>query len=277
MGTSNEGKKIFYKKKYKQPRRSLSLDDCLKRIFTSRNDPIKLNIKTIHELRNNAIHLVIPFIPIDIMGLFQAGVLNYPQALQDWFGVNLSNRIPLGMMALIYDFDPTQHSLDYIKMKRRLPAETIRWLTEFQQGIRSRADSLGKSGNQFYIPITLQLAMTKKPDKADIVLSAGAKGKEALIVEVPKDIDKTHPYRANDVENLVNERLDEKIPFNRHDIICMKKVYNLEHKPEFCYKSKFWAPRYSELYVEWIVKQATRNQDFFKNIRAKYRELQSDS
>ena len=86
----NDGNKIFYRKKRKQPRRSLSLDDCLNCVFTSESNPIKLNIKTIHELRNNAIHLVIPFIPIDIMGLFQAGVLNYPQVLQDWFGISLS-------------------------------------------------------------------------------------------------------------------------------------------------------------------------------------------
>jgi hypothetical protein len=63
----NDGNKIYYKKKRKQPRRSLSLDDCVNRIFTSESDPVKLNIKTIHELRNNAIHLVIPFIPVDIM------------------------------------------------------------------------------------------------------------------------------------------------------------------------------------------------------------------
>jgi len=265
----NDGSKIFYKKKRKQPRRSLSLDDCLNRIFTSESDPVKLNIKTVQELRKNAIHLVIPFIPVDIMGLFQAGVLNYPKALQDWFGVSLSNRIPLGMMSLVYDFDPAQHSLDHAKMKRRLPPETVRWLTEFQQGIRNQAASLGRVGNQFYIPITLQLAMTKKPDKADIVLSSGIEGKEALIVEVPKSPDKTHPYRQKEVVELVNQKLGRTLTINSFDILCIKKAYNIVSKPEFHYKSKFATPQYSPQFVDWIVKQATKNPDFFTHTRRK--------
>ncbi|MFC1982018.1 DUF3644 domain-containing protein, partial [Chloroflexota bacterium] len=145
----NEGNKIFYRKERKQPRRSLSLDDCLNRVFTSESDPVKLNIKVVHELRNNAIHLVIPFVPPDIMGLFQAGVLNYPKALQDWFGVVLSDQVPLGMMVLVYDFDPKQHSLEYAKMTRKVSAETVSWLTEFQQDIRNQAASLGAGIQQF--------------------------------------------------------------------------------------------------------------------------------
>ena len=265
----NDGNKIFHKKKRKQPRRSLSLDECLNRIFTSEGDPIKLNIKTVHELRNNATHLVIPFIPIDIMGLFQAGVLNYPKALQDWFGISLSNRIPLGMMALVYDFDPKQHSLEYAKMKRRLSVETFRWLTEFQQDIRNQATSLGDSMQQFYIPIDFKLAITKSPRKADIVLSSGMQGEEALILEVPKDIDKTHPYRGKEVVELVNQKFGGTLQINSFDILCIRKVYNIESKVEFYYKSKYSPRLYSEQLVEWIVKQAAKNPDFFVHTRSK--------
>lgn len=140
----HEGKKIFYPKQRKKPRRSLSLDDCLNRVFTSEIEPIKLNIKTIHDFRNNAIHLVIPFIPIDIMALFQAGVLNYPKALHEWFGINLSDQIPLGMMVLIYDFDPKQHSLENARITRKLSSETVLWINEFQRNIREQATLLGE-------------------------------------------------------------------------------------------------------------------------------------
>lgn len=269
----NEGDKIFYKKKYRKPRRSLSLDDCLNRIFTSENDPIKLNIKAIHELRNTATHLAIPLIPTDIMGLFQAGVLNYPKMLQEWFGISLSDRVPLGMMSLVYDFDPTEYSLEHPKMRRKMSAETVRWLTSFQQDIRSQATSLGNTVMQFYIPIDLKLAIVKNPSKADIVLSSSTTAdQEALILEVPKDVDKTHPYRSKDVEALVSARLADKPPFNRYDILCIRKIYNIKSRAEFYYKSKFWTPRYSELFVEWIVKQATKHPDFFRRVRARYKK-----
>jgi hypothetical protein len=268
----NEGNKIFYKKKYRKPRRSLSLDDCLNRIFTSEDDPIKLNIKTIHELRNTATHLAIPLIPTDIMGLFQAGVLNYPKMLREWFGISLSDRVPLGMMSLVYDFDPTEYSLEHPKMRRKMSAETVRWLTSFQQDIRSQATSLGNAITQFYIPIDLKLAIVKNPSQADIVLSSSTTAdQDALILEVPKDVDKTHPYRSKEVAELVNERLADKPPINIYDVLCIRKLYNIERRPEFYYKSKLWSPRYSELFVELIVKQATRHPDFFKRIRARYK------
>lgn len=267
----NDGSKIFYKKKYKQPRRSLSLDDCLNRIFTSESDPVKLNTKTIHELRNNAIHLVVPFIPIDIMGVFQAGVLNYPQALQNWFGISLSNRIPLGMMVLVYDFDPKQHSLEHAKFTRKLSAETVRWLTEFQKEIREQATSLGKATQQFYIPIDLKLAIVKKPNKADIVLGSGISGKEALILEVPKDPNKTHPYRQTEVVALVNQKCGGTPPFNSYDFQCIKRVYNIPSKADLCYLPKFSSAQYSEKLVNWIIKQAVKNPDFFVRTRHKAR------
>ena len=269
----NDGNKIFYRKKRKQLRRSLSLDECLNRLFTSESDPVKINIKTIHEFRNNAIHLVIPFIPSDIMGLFQAGVLNYPQALQAWFGISLSSRIPLGMMALVYDFDPKQHSLEYAKMKRRLSTETFNWLTEFQQNIRSQAESLGNNVQKFYIPIDLKLAITKNPKKADIVLNVGETGREALVVEVPKDPNKTHPYRRKELKEVINKRLDGKEIISPYDINCIQWVYNLGSRAEFCYLPKFSSPQYSDAFADWIIKQITGTPNFIVQTREKARKL----
>lgn len=263
-------KKIFYPKKRKQPRRSLSLDDCLNRVFTADNDAVKLNVRKIHDFRNDATHLVIPFVPKDIMGLFQAGVLNYPKALQAWFGINLSDRIPLGMMVLVYDFDPKQHSLKHAKITRKLSVETIHWLTEFQKTVVEQATSLGKNAQQFYIPIDLKLAIIKKPDKADIILSSGTGGKEALLLEVPKYPDTTHPFRQKGIVELVNHKLGGELTINSFDILCIKKVFNIPSRSEFYYKSKlFDTPQYSPQFVDWIVKQALKNPDFFTRTRQK--------
>ncbi|MBI2858156.1 MAG: DUF3644 domain-containing protein [Chloroflexi bacterium] len=277
-----DGGKIFYKKERNQPRRSFTLDKCLDSIFLFEKDPVKLNIKSISELRNSAMHLVIPFVPPDIMGLFQAGVRNYPRALHDWFGLNISDRVPLGMMALVYDFDPKMHSLEYPRIRRKLPAETVRWLISFQQDIRKQAESFGDKMEQFYIPIDLKLAIVKNPDKADIVLSASTGGQkvaqEAVIVEVAKDIDKTHPYRRKDVAVQVNGKLGAAM-MTSYDVQCIVRIHGIRDKTEFYYKSVLWSPRYSEKFVDWIVAQATKNPDFFSLTRQaeKARQLKQNA
>jgi hypothetical protein len=268
----NERKKIYYPKKRKQPRRSLSLDDCLNRIFTSEQDPVKLNVQRISELRNNAMHLIVPFVPPEIMGLFQAGVVNYPKALQDWFGFSISDRAPLGMMVLVYDFDPKQHSLDYARMKHRLPIGTIDWLTQFQQHILDEASSMGESSYKFHIPIKLQLALVNKPGKADIILTSGRLGKRALLMTVLKEPDKTHPHRQKEVIQLVNQDFETQPKINSHDIRCINTIYRIKSKPEFYYKGKFGPPQYSPQFIDWILKQATKKPNFFSVTREKYKK-----
>jgi hypothetical protein len=271
----SDGRKIFHRKKRKQPRRSLSLDECLDSTFVFDRDPVKMNIKAVSELRNNAIHLVIPFVPPDIMGLFQAGVLNYPKMLEAWFGIGLSDRVPLGMMALIYDFDPKIHSLEHAKMSRKLPSETIRWLTAFQQDVRNKAASLGDQTAQFYIPINLKLAIVRNPNRADIVLSVGAAGQKTLISEVPKDIDKSHPHRGKEVIALVNQKVGKPI-INSYDIVCVRRLHNIEQRADFYYKSKHTPRLYSERFVEWLISKYDADQDFFLRMRNQAKAMLND-
>jgi hypothetical protein len=267
------GDKIFYPKKRKHPRHSLSLDDCLCKVITSQDDAVRLNIERIHELRNNATHLVIPFIPGNIMGLFQAGVINYPKALHDWFGINLSERIPLGMMVLVYDFDPEQYSLDGVRMRRRMSAGTFRWLADFQTRIRRDAAALGNAQDRFYIPITYKVAITRNPRKADIILSTGGAGQEVVIIERPGTPDTTHPHRRKEVVGLVNDNLQGEHTINGYDIDCIRKVFGVETKPEFYYKDKFSPRRYSDGFVDWVVKRAQKNPEFFGQTRRKAQRL----
>lgn len=268
-----EKRKIFYPKKRNQPRRSLTLDDCLNRVFTA-EEPVRINIEKVAELRNAAIHLVIPFIPADVIALFQAGVINYAQKLNEWFGIDLTKRIPLGMMTLVYDIDPSLHALDSVIIKRKLPKDTIEWWKRFQNTIRDKAESLTTGKEAFYRPLTFRLAIVKNPNKADIVLDAGTGSKEVIIVEMPKNPDITHPYRRKDVVELVNQRLNGRKMITPYDVLCVRTVSKIDDsKPNYYYKSKFTSPQYSGAFVDWLVEQFEKNNMFFEKSKAKYKEI----
>lgn len=49
---SSDKKSIYYKKKRDEPRRSLSLRDCLKRVFPDDFDPTRRNIELVADLRD---------------------------------------------------------------------------------------------------------------------------------------------------------------------------------------------------------------------------------
>jgi hypothetical protein len=267
------GGKIFYPKKRNKPKKSRSLDDCLNQIFTSSIDPIKKNIIKIAELRNNIIHLVIPFIPPNIMGLFQASILNFRDKIGEWFEISLTDRINPGMMALMLDFDPKKFSFEHLKASRKLPSESIKWIQEFQNDIAiSLKEFDAKKANQFFIPINLNLAIVRNLKKADIVLSSGKQAdKQGLVMEVPKDPDKTHPNRQKELIIKVNEALQGDIKINSYDCKVIRKIYNVDERNEWFYQSKIpgRSPQYSDVFVNWLIMKAKKDANFFKRARKK--------
>ncbi len=266
---------IFYPKRRGRPRRSLTFDDCCDCLFTSDVDPARLNLLKVAELRDQATHLVIPWVPPDVMGMFQAGVLNYARKLDEWFGVALSERVPLGMMALVFDADPRHHSIDSPLVRRKMPAETARWLRGLQESIRSQAAGIPEGVDRFYIPINLKLAIVRNPNNADIVLGAGGSGEAGIVMEVPRDPDRTHPLRQKDVVAEANKRLQGRKTINPYDVQAVQKVHQVGDRREFVYRSRIpgHTPQYSLAFVDWLVAKFERDHSFFEDARARVRDL----
>jgi len=97
---------IYYIRQRGEKQRTLALRDCLKKEFANVHDPVRRNIERITDLRDEAVHLVISDVPKDVLGLFQACVLNYHKHLVEWFDMSLEDRVSPGMMSIVYDFSP---------------------------------------------------------------------------------------------------------------------------------------------------------------------------
>ena len=198
---------IYYNKRAGKPKRSLSLRDCLDRVIPNQKDPIRRNIERIEELRDESVHLVIVQIPHDLICLFQAGVINYHNRLNEWFGVSLADRFPVGMMSIVYDMSPEQSDVTDSLLRRKLGRDNATFLTRYCAEIKQEFDQLQRSA-QFSIGIEYRLALTKRHDKADIVLSSGSTGNEPIqIVEVPKDPSRSHPFRQKGVIEQIKKEV----------------------------------------------------------------------
>jgi hypothetical protein len=85
-------------------------------------------------------------------------------------------------------------------------------------------------------------------------------------------LDQTHPHRQKEVVKGVNARLAGRKTINMHDIICIRRVYEVQKNISFCYTQNFASPRYSQQFVDWIVTQFEADTDFFEQTRQKYDE-----
>lgn len=272
----DEGKRtaIYYKKQRGKPRRSLSLRDCLNRVIPNQNDATRRNIECIAELRDEAVHLVFSEVPRDVMSLFQASILNYHKRLGEWFDISLSDRVPVGMMSLVYDLSPEKADLSHARLKKTLGKEAADFITRYSAEIQSEFARLGRPA-EFFIGIEYRLVLTKNRDEADITLASGADGTaSARIVEVPKDPSKSHPYRLKEVV----EKLKVSIPgvgANQYCIQCVNKVYGVKKRPEWFYQGKVKGSpaQYSPAFVDWLVQKYTQDAKFFEKARNKAKSM----
>jgi len=271
--------KIYYKTSNiskEHPRRSLSLKDCLKQTISDDRSPIKRNIECIAELRDSSVHLVINRIPKDIIGLFQAGVINYHDRLGKWFGTSLSSRYPVGMMVLAYDLSPEQSDMDDKHLRNQLGDDAATFLTNYCANIHQEFGRLGHS-ERFAISFEYRLVLTKSQNNADITLTSGP-GTEKMtrVVEVAKDSSKTHPYRQKEVIEQINQKISRS-PINQYDIQCINRIYGIKSRREWFFQGgvKGSPGQYSHSFVDWIVNRWRQNREFFREARAEVRQRSS--
>ena len=86
------------------------------------------------------------------------------------------------------------------------------------------------------------------------------------------DPDKTHPYRQKEVLQLINQRIGEKRKVTPYDTFCLRKVREIDTKPNFFYKSKFASPQYSDSFVKWLIEQFEKDNEFFDKARQEWKE-----
>jgi hypothetical protein len=267
---TNNRKAIFYPRKHGDPLRSLSLRDCVKKVFLNENT--RRNIECVADLRDEAVHLVISQVPRSVLLLFQSCVLNYHKRLVDWFGVSLSERVSVGMMTIVYDFSPEQFDMASPILRRQLGKEVIEYLSGFQTGVQQEFERLNKS-SEFSIDINYKLALVQKAGDADIVLTKGETGVTANIIEVPKDPSKTHPFRQKEATEQVNNALVDEVRISQYEIQCVVNVYNIKKRPEFYYQGtvKGSIGQYSPAFVSWLLKSYEKDKNFFSKAREKAR------
>lgn len=271
---ADEPDSIYYKERDGETKRSLSLWDCLNRTMQNEKDPIRRNIERIKELRDESAHLVISQIPPDLIGLFQASVINYHKFLQQWFDESLADRYPVGMMSIAYDRSPEQWDLSNQRLQQQLGRDATTFLARYCAEIKQELDEF-QCSTEFSIGNKYKLVLTKRSNDADVKLYSGADGEPTQIVEVAKDPSVSHPFRQKEVIEQVNAAIAD-LQINQFDIRCINKVYNIKTRSEYFYQGKIQGSpgQYSQAFVDWlVVEQYQKDNQFFCKARAKAKEM----
>ena len=85
--------------------RTISLENCIKLIFTNDKDPVRKNLEIIIGLRNSSTHFFVNELERIYYPFLQSCVLNYSQKIYDLFEFDITDRISSSFMTLVTNMD----------------------------------------------------------------------------------------------------------------------------------------------------------------------------
>lgn len=226
--------------------KSISISDAVKRRLQEK-DPVRINLETIIDLRDQAIHLLIPELQPQLSRLFQATVLNYQTRYRNEMGNAPLAGQSVGMLSLVVDGP----ALEVALIQKLYGTHAAQSIAKFIQCFDETSKKIDST--EFSIPIDYRLALVKREDESDLSLSVGDAGEGAIIITKTKDPDATHPYHTNEALDEINKRQATiSIKSGSFQAVLNKHKINNQTKSDMRWVID-GRPRYSEKFIRWFV------------------------
>lgn len=254
---NRDGKNSIYYKD--NPNRTLSLENCVKKVFTNEKSPLHRNLMKIIELRNTSTHFITEEYEMVYIPLFQACVLNFVEKMQEFHRVDMTEVIPQNFLTLAV----SMKALDENIIRAKYPEE----LAERLISTTNELEPLIKDNNQgFAIKIEHFDFITKDKNKATAFVHIDKNAKAGVkIIKELQDPNNTHKYTMKSAVKEIDKRLKkEGIMFTINAFVfnLFNVVYGIKENPKFCYIHKQYAQpsyTYSIQAVEFIVEEIKKD------------------
>lgn len=230
---------------FQKNKRSISVTEALNKVM-NQNDPVRMNIEALIELRDSAIHLLIPELQPQLSRLFQANVLNYQQRYTLEMGCSPLSGQSVGMLSLVIDGAPSEIAI----IKENYGKMTSDAVGEFLEKFNTTASKVNSF--EFCIPMDYRLTLSRSKRNSDLVLSTGESGQKAIIIRETKDPDTTHPHYTKAAIVLINSK--QEIPITTYSFRAVIKKHDIQkdRKSEMHYEID-GRHRYSDKFINWFV------------------------
>lgn len=224
--------------------RTIGLDECVEKVFTSTTDKIKNNITLIRNIRNKATHLILPDFDYTLAPAFQRCLTNYNKFFKKQFSEYKLNDKITPYISLVNPGDNQDVSSLILNPANLLLLEKVK-------------QELGTDDS---LTQTLRLVSTKKESDADIKYTIVKDGGQPVqTINVPKDIEKTHPYATKQIIKKISETVELSLgpnhgfTSNKFQDICKRK--KIKTNQDYCYSFTYSTNiiyKYSDLAIEYI-------------------------
>ena len=249
---------IYYKD---NTERTITLENCLQKIFTNEKTPLRRNLMKIIELRNTSTHFVTEEYEMVYIPLFQACVLNFVEKMQEFHGVDMTEVVPQNFLTLAI----SMKALDENEIRAKYPEEIAKKLIDTHNQLEPM---IAENNQSFAIKIEHLHYITKDKSKATsfVYVDKDAEAGVKIIKEL-KDPNNTHKYTMKNAIKEINRRLQSMgIDFviNQYIFDLFNKAYGIKENEKYCYVHRQYAQpsyTYSMHTIELIVGEIEKDSE----------------
>ena len=259
------------------PDRSIALSDCIKKIFTNKNDPLRINLEKIVELRNTSTHLIVEEYEMVYVPLFQACVLNFNEKMMEYHDIDMTEIIPQNFLTLSVSLK----SLNENEINAKYPEIISKKFIATKKIIETLENT---ENSKFAININVNHYMTKDPKQADAIFHIASAGEEAVtIIKEIKNPELVFKYTTKtSIETLITilkrkkvilKYRGDNITLNKFHFSNLIKYYGIKDNDKLCWKytvgnTDFF--KYSQQTLDFLAEELKKDpENLLDNIKNK--------
>ncbi len=277
---------IYYPQKAS---RTITLSDCVKRVFTNKKDPLRINLEKIIDLRNTSTHFVTDEYETIYGPLLQSNVSEYDKSLRKFFGIEISERIPENYLILSIKRNP----FDFDKARAVYDPDVFQKMLDSYSSVYGGIES-----DRYAARYETSLVVVKNPANADIAVTFSKDaGATLAVAKELKNPTTQYPFTSKNALAQINRQLKKrgikvsyrglvKDSFTSFHWTEFVKFYQMKNNSLYSYDRSTERERnssfiYSQKAVDLVVDEVTKDPDhvidkIVKRNRSQTAELSSD-
>lgn len=240
---SNNRESVFYRKKRKEPYRTLSWSDAFthaEKYFPAavRPHPVKKNLDLLGTYRDNSVHFYnAKDFSVLLYALAQTSIMNYRDLLSKVFNVNLEDEITWHLLPL--GIKPPLDVIAYIsgKSTESSPSAVRQYISELARA-NDDLKTAGEDTGRLLTVFNVKLESIKKIGDADVLVGVrkddGNSG--PLTIFRTQDPNITHPLRQKDIVAKIGTLHGRRFTDYTFQTISWK--HGIKDNPQYCWRAK---------------------------------------
>ncbi len=256
---------IYYKDKKE---RTISLENCVQKVFTNEKAPLRKNLEKVIELRNTSTHFITEEYEAVYVPLLQACVFNFVDKMMEFHNVDMTEIIPENFITLSVRLK----ALNEVEIRGKYTEQVAEKLISRQEVLENMIE---ENNNSFAIKVEHYHYATKDRNEATETYYIDKNATEGVrIIKELKNPNNTHKYNAKACIKELNKKIAKnnlnvmyngsKTELNMYHFTNFTTYFGIKENEKMCFAyqiSRYPQYSYSQQAIDFIYDEIKKAPD----------------